>query len=729
MKRIIICLTLCAGLLNGCSETQTVRSVAGLSGTYDLTIVGGYIFATSTDTNELRVLDLNRSPRDWVRAPNPLEPLSIPVLARPSNLTRDVTYELETRVVKKSGQPEQTTQHLHEGPGGPLVYARSAGSRQISVVSADPGIFREIQRLDLEDLGISGLVTAFAARGPVSRYTRTVEVNEQDEVTSDTRGGSELVPERGDSVLYFAVQEGLDAKLYRVVLSETGTLQQPLPLTPVELSLSGRTVTSLLVLPPPQDQLGQELLVVATRSTAGTGGETFRLDANDPQAPRTVYDFGGVVRLLATHPEVESTALAPETCELDATKPAKESLRAGEYLFGVLDESLCASQEQESCSGITAVETESGARAEDSTRRPMLPIRVGQALPTGMTLAPNVTVELLCNGNFGTQVRPLVGIVPTSDGRITLFDAAKLRPFDLEPEGAKVASNLIVDINGQSKVPAGDFANNHIDLDVLEGATRDESYRVLYEGALQGLARRPYEDETASCDVSSCSFFVEEKAVAPPGDEEPMVRQGDIVQLETAAGTCSTELSVTAVRTEPRPGGSGVRGVFVTEPLPGDCQEPVRFTVRAGPQYPMVVYSDSRGYLGRLPPGGTPGDQPFRIPGGYYFHPPNFTDDERYRNASAYLRVYNLEPLNLVRGDQLVVAAQSGFRPFTAGVETNSLVAGLGAYRLPGPVVHAKVGDTDFAYIAYPSADGILQVALSALRANVANSTGLVPFD
>jgi hypothetical protein len=75
------------------------------------------------------------------------------------------------------------------------------------------------------------------------------------------------------------------------------------------------------------------------------------------------------------------------------------------------------------------------------------------------------------------------------------------------------------------------------------------------------------------------------------------------------------------------------------------------------------------------------------------------------------------------------VTTLSHFRPYVFSIDTTNAIAGLAAYRLPGPVVYTRVGEVDFAYIAYPSADGILQVSLEAITENSANTTGLVPFE
>ncbi|WP_224248683.1 hypothetical protein [Hyalangium gracile] len=713
MKRLLLRLALGVGLLSGCSESQTTQTAAGLSGTYDLTSVGSYVFVTSADRNELRVLDLAASPRDWVRAPNPLEPLSIPVLRRPLYLARDVRYDAEGKLAT-----------------GPYVYARSAGTEDLSVVAADPAWFKEVMRLD----GL-GFVTAFAARGPRQ--------------------------EGGNSVLYYATQSETGSRLFRLELPGPELLQGMDSASlrgtemPLAAALTDEAVTALLVLP---STAAEEHIVVATRKTSPTaarGDRTFRLDVTTG-AEIAEYQFGGPVRLLATHPVVSDLRLDllnpdnPEDetrfCDLDDTLPPraqpdsrqKSPLLAGTYVFGALDESVCQQADQEACSGILAVDAATGARAVDFSGQPMLPIRVGQALPTGLTLAADADVRIRCGTTVQIQRRPLVGIVPASDGRINIFDGAKLRSFDLNiytESGGNVltngaagqSNNAVVDITGASKdeALAGRSASLFINLTVKEGATRDDTFRVLYEGGLQGLSGRIFSESTAQCSESGCSFFVDPEAVLTgSGGELPMVRPGDILSLTTGEEACATELSVAATRVDPLPDGRQ-RGVLTTGPLPADCASPTRFTVRGGAQYPLVVYSDARGYLGRMPLT----DSSFPIPGGYYFRPAGQTEDPAFSTVSAYLNVANAGELALTRGDQLIVSSESGLLSYSADVDTSSVTSGLAAYRLPGPVVHTRVGDVDFAYIAYPSADGILQVSLEGLVDNTANIRGLVPFE
>ncbi len=665
MKRLIWVLVVGAGLLSACSDSQTLQTAAGLAGTYDLTIVGQYVFVTSSDRNELRALDLNASPRDFVRAPNPLEPLSIPVLERPLYLERDVRHDAEG-------------QELY----GPYVYARSAGSQAISVVGAGSEYLQELTRL--RELGF---VTAFAARGS----------------------------EGGQSVLYYATQSATDATLYRQVLPGPEALAggAELPAREVSLALPGETVIALLVLPAVEP--GQELIVVATRGTRGSPARTFRLDGANPQAPLVTYAFGAPVRLLATHPRVANTLFGPnledataaeQTCGIDTTQPQRTSLQAGEYVFGVLDESACGGQP--ACTGVLAVDSATGTLALDSTGYPMLPLSTGVGLPTGIALVPSARVNIRCTGDrVELQQRPMVGIIPTSDGQIHIFDAVKLRPFDFNTSGPG-ASFAVLDASGTAKNTRP--VDTYVSVALRNGATRGDTYRFVYEGPLPAPRDRVLSERTLSCAGGTCAF-----KVGTPQDAQ-FVGPGDVVVLEGEGDAC--ELTVVSKGV-----GTDGRVELLTGPLPEGCAERSRFSLRAsaGAEAPFVVYSDSRGFEGRVAEGGT-----IEITGGYFFHPVGFEDEQPVFRARLTLTAVE-EPK--VRGDQYLVSTQSGFSPFVFTLETSSLAIGLTNYRLPGPVAHTRVSETDLAYIAYPSADGILQVNLGVVVDNVANVRGLLPFE
>lgn len=713
MKRFFLCLALGAGLLS-CSESLTTRTSAGLAGTYDVALAGRYLFVTSSDRNELRVLDLEASPRDFVRAPNPLEALSIPVLSRPSNLTRDVVYAVETL---QDTQGRAYGQRVVQDPSAPLVYARSFGSREISVVMADkPENFKQRERLTGQ-----GLITAFAARGPVHIRTQKETRDADGNFTGfELVEGTEVIdPARASSVLYYAEQSGLNAKLYRRDMAQAAPVL-------LDLALPGSTVTALLVLPPTVDRPGQESLVIATRSTTGTGGETFRAEVNNTQVTRGVtYAFGAPVRALATHTLAEHSGADWFECSFDPERRGSSNepvppapLAAGQYVFGILDESACGTQQ--ACSGVVAVDSVSGAYAKDPTGLPMLPISVGSALPTGLTLAEGVDVNMPCQlRDQPTRTvpivrRPLVGIVPSSNGAITLFDALNMRQFDLDPLPAS-ATYTLVNSAGTT------LTENVPELTVLtaEGVTQTDTYRLLYELALPGLSSV---DRTEV----ACPSGVPQGTCLELSADTSRVELGDVVVLRNAAGTCKTTVGTTTQEIDFKvlakvaaADGKTILVVQTIDPaaLPAECQAMTGLAVRAQGTHPFVIISDGKGYLGRMGTGDT-----FQIAGTYYSHPGAVLEPAPQDIVIKTTR-------GVARGDQYVVLAASHYLPYLFSPDVGSTTAGLATYRLPGSVVYSRVGGTDLAYIAYPSADGILQVALETITDNVANTTGLVPFE
>ncbi|HZI05096.1 MAG TPA: hypothetical protein VEZ71_13790, partial [Archangium sp.] len=381
MKRLIVSLMVVAGaLLSACTEEEEFAQTAGLAGTYDVALVSypkegneagpDLLFVTSTDNNELRVLALEEreEQRRFIRAPNPLQPLAIPVLPRPQALTRDVRYDA-------SGN-EQT---------GRLVFARSSGSTQISVVSAQRDVLREVRRLETTRLtgGASvGPVTAFAARAP-----------EQ---------------EGGQTTLFFTTQETTGARLWSATLPARTLMEQEAGLTevartavvatPLPVLPSNVAVNALLVLPEPAGVASHPgVLAVATRGAAGT---VYRVDLASTGAP-AVLNFGGQVLQLATHGQVdyqEVRQLSPDTRRTET-----EVVEAGRFIYGILDPSTCGVPAQ--CTGVLAVDTRTGQVAKDASGRDalgniarvndMLPLSAGSGLPTGLSVATrrNLTVQ------------------------------------------------------------------------------------------------------------------------------------------------------------------------------------------------------------------------------------------------------------------------------------------------------------------------------------------------
>ncbi|MDY7230872.1 hypothetical protein [Hyalangium rubrum] len=688
MKRIILSLALGVALLGACSDSQTFQTAAGLSGTYDLTIVGSYVFVTSTDRDELRVLDLGADPRDFVRAPNPLEPLAIPVLDRPTYLARDVAYDAEGKEVY-----------------GPYIYARSDGAREISIVAAAPEYLREANRVSAQVKAQTGrgFVTAFAARGP------------QDG--------------RAESILYYATQSATEVTLYRQLVRgpDAITKGSPLPDAAQEvLSLPGETVAALLVLPP-SAEFGPEPLVLATRGIQGTAGRTFRMDAANPAQPAVSLAFSAPVRLLATHSQVADTYFGANpdntvddatdareveaACGVDTTLPVKRTLRAGEYVFGVLDESACGGGT--GCTGVLAVESSTGAVAIDSTNNPMLPIRAGGGLPTGMALVAQSQVQIRCKEVRQVQQRPLVAIVPTSSGQITIFDATKLRPFDFNTEGPLRSGSAVVDAAGTAKTLTRSV-DAYVEVALANGASRNDTFRIVYQGPLPPPRDR-ITNRAESCSDTGCAFKVGSET------EARFLLIDDLITLEGGTATCELPVVSKTLNAETPP-----QVVLGTGPVPENCADFQRFSLRAGPTTPtpFAVYSDTTGFETRMALGET-----VTLAGDYLFHPPDFNPAlPPFRAQIKLANVEDTAAAPLLRGDQYSVSTTSSFEPHIFEVEISSLAGGLSDFRLPGPVAHTRVGGTDFAYIAYPSADAILQMNLPSMEDNTPNLQGLIPY-
>ena len=654
MKRVLLALALGAGLF-ACSESEIFGSNAGLAGTYDLTIVGPLVFVTSSDRDELRVLDLDSSPRDYVRAPNPLEALSIPVLDRPLALARDVQYNAKGEEV-----------------AGPYVYARSAGSQEISVVGADRAQLRERRRLVAP-----GLVTAIAARGPA------------------TTGGL--------SQLFYATQSSAGAQVWVQDLPAPDALTSEAVLTPPRTVLplaAGETVQALLALPPadPVANPGENTLVVATRRGTGQTGRTLRVDVNAPDQ-FVELRFGAPVRALATHPRVFRVTNANVDPQVE-----EQLLTPGQRIYGILDESSCGALA--GCSGVLAVERSTGDVVRDATNQPMVPITVGAALPTGLTLAANA--QLLVTTPDGGKVidrLPLLAILPASNGEITLFDALQARHFDFDRANA----SSVVELRDVAEVVKTTGRSNVLTATVVNGATRTDIYRVIYQGILPNLSGVGRTAEvTAPFEVGRTTA------------ERAAVRAGDIITLESDAGACSEDLTVTQVTAGP---GAESVTLLTDRPTPEACGTFPRFTVRAGGNQPFVVTSETLGYLARMAPGET-----YTRGGTYFYHPDGF--DPNVAPVQVGLTLEPTQDPKLVRGDRYVIVADGHFVPFIARVNNTDASVGLTTYRLPASVIYAVGNDgIDYAYIAYPSADGILQVNLEGLFFEVTNATNLRNFE
>jgi hypothetical protein len=336
----------------------------------------------------------------------------------------------------------------------------------------------------------------------------------------------------------------------------------------------------------------------------------------------------------------------------------------------------------------------------------MVPITTGSALPTGLTLAPNAQL-LVTRADGGKEIDriPLLAIVPATNGEITLFDGVQARHFDFDTAAASVG----VELRDVTETPKTTGRERVLTAAVINGASRNDVYRVIYQTILPGLgglSRTP--EATAPFEISRTAA------------DRAGVRAGDILSLENATEACPTDVLVTEVAAGPN---ADTVTLVPDRPTPEACATFPRFSVRAGGSQPFIVTSETAGFLARMAPGET-----YTRGGTYFYHPEGFDP-----NVAPFQVRLTLEPSldpNLARGDRYVIPVDGHFAPFIARVNTADQAAGLASYRLPASVIYAVGNDgIDYAYIAYPSADGILQVNLEGLFYEVSNATNLRYFE
>lgn len=666
-------------LVLACND-QVTTSVAGVDGTYDIAISGDLLFVTATDQNELRVVNLAATPPDWVRAPNPLHPLSIPVVDRPIGLVRDVIWDSGNDV------------------GGNYVYVRSANGREISVV--DRVALREVAVITAS---ATEEITALAARGGAADQPSTLYVATWDGQRSTIRTLSVPAPAQleSDPAGECTGIENARRRCYPL----TGT---------VVTGAACASVASLLVLPG-ATQMGIAFRPspdIETRCTAAEAAlfqtaTSFIFESTN--ASFTPLLFGAPVRQLFTNP-----AFGEEP--------------AGSRIYGVLDENRCAAERGARCRGVLAVVgtqewrgpqtagvcgTAIGEVACDVTGAPMLPINPGGPLIMGAAVGVGTI------GIPGFAIPPqgsrLLGVVTTSNGQLRFWDAEHLRDFDVatnENVEARATTGTMTMVNQDgTRTLTLDGGPVPATLEVAEGAARDEEIFITYRGTLPQFERIP-----APAVMGATLIDVE----ANPVD---IVQVGDAVEVNAAEGCAGGVGSkvATVSSSSSRAGGGGTLTVVWEEnvSIPPNCTLAVR-PAEADPN-PWVVLGTSSGYLGRIAPAP---DLVHKLPAEfdrrralYYHHPLGFD-----WNAPAPLIsfAFSAPAATPFIGLSYIVPTVGNFRPASLAVDPNLRLGRQDFVNVAGSVVFRP--GTNNIYVAFPSGDVVLQIPTRVLQASGAVS-------
>ncbi len=479
-----------------CSQQQ-VAPPASLAGTNDVLWRADKIFVTSSRGDEVRVLNTvgtPTQPKGFVTGPNPLAPLSIPTLPRPTNLSEDLRYSAEGFQLD-----------------GNYVFATRAGASEISVI------------------GGKGLVERkrLVAAAPVT-------------------ASSGWLLENGVTRLYFSTFDGSEASLFSVDLPADETALASLSNEALQMSVRrlggfvGNVVKSLLAVPQYGERrvAGQPFcagaeacLVLSTRSIEGGSPLTQMVD---PQTLQTAtLDFGGAVRELM---------IAPRVAVFINDQP-KELLHEGERVFALLDESLCTSSV---CSGVVAVDTKTASglafvRAKDFSGAEMLPIITGESLPIGLSVAAAVRLAvpagLTDQGIAGVADYVLLGAMTLGDGQLLMFDGFNLTHLDGDVAAPEFISALTRDPQGLETVYAEGPVVIKDEKQVIfaaDGAFRSQSFFAVMQGPVPGLLDTPAQVSGATLTLSP--------------ELTKRLRSGDAIELRANGQPClaSTVASVEA---------------------------------------------------------------------------------------------------------------------------------------------------------------------------------------
>ncbi|MBL8940343.1 MAG: hypothetical protein JNM69_37700 [Archangium sp.] len=448
IRRLVVATAL---LLLGCPQntTSAANAFVGANALVLVDLLDGgvrqsdddfnrYLFVTSTNTNELRVLDLKpasatgpAATREPLRAPNPLETLSIPVIDRPTGLSLDTRYEGGIR--KK----------------GSLLYVIRQGGAELSVVGVEPSELREVRRIPVG--------------APVTAVTN-------------------LMPDGSTSRVWIATFDGSRATVLELTLPasahalrQRSTSQLVSSLT-VRLQIQGEAISALLAVPglknrtaggrPFCDDPSKACLAIATRRLAGTDGSASLVDPSTLGS--VALDFPGPIRGLSM---------------TDSVVDGRPESSPGAYLYGVLDEEACGSS---TCGGLAAVDTRNAA----STRFPAVdqqPIRGNAGLIRSVSIVAGAQVRNL-SVDGGIDAAPVVGLISRSNGELTFFDPLTMLPIDLDPTASSLGEGTwSVDPAGWLEGPKVS-SGRQLAASVRDGALRSQTITVTWQGDVGSIA-------------------------------------------------------------------------------------------------------------------------------------------------------------------------------------------------------------------------------------------------
>ncbi len=377
-----------------------------------------YLFVTSADRNELKVMKNSSSTQDMrlsVKAPDPLETLSIPVLTRPTALFADESLSPDGRRVT-----------------GRFIYAIRTGGAELSVIDATPAGFAQVTK---DPLVLPAPITAGAAWMGF---------------------GLTSVPDT--TSVYLATYDGANGAVYRLTLpTDAAHRAQVATATPQHLmDVGSEPIVALAIVPPldgrtldgkPFCGLSSKCIVIATRSASGKAGRTLMVDVETLKT--AALAFPGPVRTL---------------------RVATSYGFLGRRIHGLLDEEKCDSV---SCGGALVIDTLTGTSSAgfpvltDFSGKPMLPVVRTGVLARDLAVAAyhDPTTDAGLEGPLGirqyssrddggiVQGYYELGMFSASNGEIIVYDGLNGVPADYNGERTGLLKSTTTNVVNVVRIP------------------------------------------------------------------------------------------------------------------------------------------------------------------------------------------------------------------------------------------------------------------------------------
>jgi hypothetical protein len=486
-------------------------------------------------------------------------------------------------------------------------------------------------------------------------------------------------------------------------------------------------ISSIAILP-------QNRIAVASHAAGGTG-RAIILGLDTPNGQQWVLGFPFPVRQLVTHPTIYAS---------NPSGPPVPPLPAGTRIFGVLDEDACppppppplTPPPNPDCPGIFAVDglqtrpdgtanPRFAMRSLDATGSEMVPIRFGTGLISAMSIAPT-SGRLkpgvpLVGTNGVVKTFDFLGVASTTNGFIYFFDANALGLINISAVPAPVASSLLlVDAGGVTQTYApGPIQGTaspppFLGIKLALGAAVSETVSLTFQGAIPGFTNLPVPLNGGEIQLP-----------AGTGDTLRLIPGKDRIVVRGADG-CLSEVPL-----------SGIQGNLLQTTDPIRCSGAATFSVRAGGDLPgdrpYVVVGTVTGYMGR-----TGNNQDFAFPANvaeryarYYYHPPPDPDHpELVFDPTVPQIQFTMGPgtTGIQRDWQYLIVIDSSFAPEFITVDVNIGIE----FHSPGASAYVGALDqtTDISrlYVAYPSANAILEFPPQLLFPNGPNARNIAAF-